>query len=181
MLRSSFLPFVVSFGRAGDSGGNHAGQVGRQPTDRRVCSCKPGEMADSVGAKSPTSPGLSTYLRFLCGVTICVLALLQGCGLPKPKRQATRDLELPQTWTNAASDNQGRVAFGWLEDFEDQQLERLVAEAIDRNRDLRVAAARLQAARESTIIAGAARLPQITASWSGSYSESRTEDETGDL
>jgi len=78
-------------------------------------------------------------------------------------------------------DNQGRVAFGWLEDFEDQQLEQLVAEAIDRNRDLQVAAARLQAARESTIIAGAARLPQVTASGSGSYSESRVTDDTGDL
>ncbi|MHC4628994.1 MAG: TolC family protein, partial [Planctomycetota bacterium] len=111
----------------------------------------------------------------------CVLVLIQGCGLPEPESQGARDLELPQTWTNAVSANQGQVAFGWLEDFEDQRLERLVAEALDRNRDLQVAAARLQAARESTIIAGAARLPQITAPGSGSYSESRSEDETGDL
>ena len=117
----------------------------------------------------------------MCSVTICVLALLQGCGLPKPKREGGKDLGLPGTWANAVSENQGQVALGWLGEFEDPELERLVAEAIDRNRDLRVAAARLQIAREGTIIAGAARLPSITASGSGSYFESSSEDGTGDL
>ena len=120
-------------------------------------------------------------LSIVCLVTACIMALLQGCGSPEPKRQGSKDPELPQTWTNAVSANQGQVAFGWLAEFEDPQLEQLVTEALDRNRDLRIAAARLQAARESTIIAGAARLPQITASGSGSYSESRVTDETGDL
>ncbi|MHC4169938.1 MAG: TolC family protein [Planctomycetota bacterium] len=114
-------------------------------------------------------------------VTILALLLLQGCGLPEPEREHGKDLELPGTWTSARSDNEGEVAFGWLEEFEDPELERMVAEAIDRNRDLRIAAARLQVAREGTIVTGAARLPSITAAGSGSYSESRFEDATGDL
>jgi len=131
-------------------------------------------------------PCTARYLRFLgfstlCLATICVLVLLHGCGLPEPKREGGKDLELPGTWANAVSENQGQVAFGWLGEFEDPELERLVAEAIDRNRDLRVAAARLQVTREGTIIAGAARLPSVTTSGSGSYLESRSEDDAGDL
>jgi len=153
MLRSNFLPFLASFGRPANCG---------------------------------VMPRADLYLRFLgfstlCFITICVLALLQGCGLPEPKREGGKDLELPGAWMNAGSDNQGQTTFGWLGEFEDSEMERLVAEAIDRNRDLRVAAARLQVAKEGTIIAGAARLPRITASGSGSHSESRFEDGTGDL
>jgi NodT family efflux transporter outer membrane factor (OMF) lipoprotein len=126
------------------------------------------------------------HLRFLAFsalyfATISVLFLLQGCGMPEPKREGGKDLELPGKWTNAGSDNQGKVTFDWLREFEDPELELLVAEAVARNRDLRVAAARLQVAKEGTIIGGAARLPSITTSGSGSYSESRFEDETGDL
>ncbi len=131
-------------------------------------------------------PCTDHYLRFLgsstlCFITIWVLVLLQGCGLPEPKREGGKDLELPGTWRNAESDNQGEVAFGWLGEFEDPEMERLVAEAIERNRDLQVAAARLRVAKEGTIIGGAARLPWFTTSGSGSHSESRSKDETGDL
>ncbi len=99
----------------------------------------------------------------------------------KPKWERANDLELPGTWTNAASDNQGEVTFGWLREFEDPEMELLVAEAIDHNRDLRVAAARLRVAKEGMTLGRAARLPWITASGSGSYSESRFKDDTGDL
>ena len=123
-------------------------------------------------------PYTDHYLRFLgfstlCFITISVLVLLQGCGLPEPKWERAKDLELPGTWTNAGSDNQGEVTFGWLGEFEDPEMERLVAEVIDRNLDFRVAAARLRVAKEGTILGRAARLPWITASGSGSHSESR--------
>ncbi|MDK1104271.1 MAG: efflux transporter outer membrane subunit, partial [Actinomycetota bacterium] len=121
------------------------------------------------------------YLRFLgfstlCFITISVLVLLQGCGLPEPKWERANDLELQGTWTNAGSDNQGEVIFGWLEEFEDPEMERLVAEVIERNLDLRVAAARLRVAKEGTILGREARLPRITASGSGSHFESNVKD-----
>ena len=72
--------------------------------------------------------------------------------MPEPERGYGKDLELPGTWTSARSGNRGEVAFGWLEEFADPELERLVAEAIDRNRDLRVAAARLRCVNGGTRI-----------------------------
>jgi outer membrane protein, multidrug efflux system len=116
-----------------------------------------------------------------CFIAIFVLILVQGCGLPKPTREPGKDLEMPGAWTSAQADNQGPVAFGWLAEFEDPNMERLVAEAIERNRDLRVAAARLRRAQEGMIIGRATRLPRVDASGSGSYSETRFDDGTGDL
>ncbi len=147
---------------------------------------------DRPAARSGCFPGPGAISRTYCRrsflvlpvlhfVAIIALSLLQGCGMPEPNHEHGKDLELPGMWTNAESDNTGEVAFGWLGQFEDPELERLVAEAIDHNRDLRIAAARLQVAREGTIVAGAARLPSISASGSASYSQSRFEDETGDF
>ena len=123
-------------------------------------------------------PCTDHYLRFLgfstlCFIMIWVLVLLQGCGLPEPKWEGGNDLELPGMWMNAGSNNQREVTFGWLEELEDPEMERLVAEAIDRNRDLRVAAARLRVAKEGTILGRAARLPWFTASGSGSHKYSQ--------
>ncbi len=116
-----------------------------------------------------------------CLILIVVWVLLQGCKLPQPKWEPGTDLELPETWTSAGADNQGEVAFGWLSEFADPDMERLVAEAIDHNRDLRAAAARLRRVQEGMIAGRAARLPWIDASGSGSYAESRFDDGTGDL
>ncbi len=126
-------------------------------------------------------PCTDHYLRFpgfsaLCFITIWVLVLLQGCGLDEPKWERANDLELQGTWTNAGTDNQGEVAFGWLAEFEDPEMERLVAEVIERNLDLRVATARLRVAKEGTILGRAARLPWITAYGSGSHYESRVKN-----
>lgn len=116
-----------------------------------------------------------------CCAMISVLLLGTGCGLPKPQCEPGQDLALPVTWTTAAADNQGQVAFGWLAEFNDPNMEQLVAEAIGRNRDLRAAAARLRRAREGMVVGRATRLPSISALGSGSYREIRFDDGTGDL
>jgi multidrug efflux system outer membrane protein len=131
-------------------------------------------------------PYAALYLPVLglfawCFMTISVLILVPGCGLPKPEREPGQDLEMPDTWTSAKADNQGKVGFGWLAEFEDPDMEQLVAEAIDRNRDLRAAAARLRRVEEGMIVGRAGRLPWVSASGSGSYSETRFDDGTGDL
>jgi len=112
---------------------------------------------------------------------MAVLAIAGGCALPKPERDPGQDLDLPASWTTAASDNQGEVAFGWLGEFNDPNMEQLVAEAIERNQDLRAAAARLRRVQEGMIVGRAARLPWLNASGAGSYSETRFDDGTGDL
>ena len=115
-------------------------------------------------------------------ITICVVLLLNGCGslmMMKPERQAGKDLEPPEKWKSIGTEHQGAVSLGWLQAFEDPDMERLVAEAIEYNRDLKVAAARLRAAKEGTVLGRAARLPSISVSGVGSRTGSRVRDETG--
>ena len=116
-------------------------------------------------------------------VLILVLAFLAGCGAPpiKPESAGGKDIELPEGWQSAGGENHGEVRFGWLRELGDPQLESLVAEAIEYNRDLLAAAARLSGAYEGTIIGGAARLPSFTTSGSASHARSRTQDTAGDL
>jgi outer membrane protein, multidrug efflux system len=113
--------------------------------------------------------------------TIPAMVMVLGCGLPHPRWERAQDLDWPENWTNVASTHQGRVASGWLGAFADPDMEMLVAEAIEHNRDLRVAGARLFVVKEGMTLGKAARLPTVNASGSASYSESRFEDGNGDL
>lgn len=101
--------------------------------------------------------------------------------MPEPTYESGQDLTLPGTWASAESDNQGEVLFGWLKEFNDPNMEAVVAEALEHNRDLQVAAARLRVVEEGTIIGRAAQLPQVSASGAGTYAETRTKDGAGDL
>ena len=136
---------------------------------------------DGAGRRGASCASRFLALLATCLIVISVLAHVPGCAVPEPKREFGQDLEVPATWTTAESDNQGEVAFGWLREFNDPNMERLVAEAIERNWDLRAAAARLRRAKEGMIVGGAARLPWLSASGSGLYRESRSEDATGGL
>ena len=113
--------------------------------------------------------------------TICFFTLLQGCILPQPDWQGGKNLDLPKAWEKTEPGNRGNVAHGWIKEFEDPQMEQLVAEAIEHNRNLMAAAARLEAVREGTIISGAARLPSISASGGGSRSRSQVSGASGTL
>jgi multidrug efflux system outer membrane protein len=116
-----------------------------------------------------------------CSIMILATVGVQGCHVPEPTYEGGQDLTLPDTWATAGSDNQGEVRFGWLKAFNDPNMEDIVAEALEHNRDLQVAAARLKVVEEGTIIGRAARLPQVSAFGSGTYAETRTQDGTGDL
>ncbi len=112
---------------------------------------------------------------------IFLFGLLQGCILPQSDWQGGKDLDSPKAWNKTGPGNLGNVTNGWIKEFDDPQMEQLVAEAIEHNRNLLAAAARLEAAREGTIINGAARLPSITASGGGSRSRSQVSGAGGTL
>ena len=123
----------------------------------------------------------SLGMRFLA---ISMVLLLPGCAalkMPKPDRGVRLDVDVPASWTSARSANQGDAATGWLRNFSDPELERLVQEAIERNRNLRAASARLKAAKQGTIIGRAGRLPSVGARLDGSYSELALRNNKGDL
>ena len=108
--------------------------------------------------------------RALAAGVVAVFAA--GCVVrdPPPGSDLFRDT-LPQTqvpgqWTSGPT-VPGAVADGWLALFQDPELERLVQEAMAYNTDLKVAAARVEAAEASARAAGAAIWPQAFVSGRG--------------
>jgi NodT family efflux transporter outer membrane factor (OMF) lipoprotein len=93
--------------------------------------------------------------------------LMAGCALqPPPKPEETRAqalgaTEVEKPW-RAGDPVPGAVQDNWLTTFNDTQLNTLVAEAVQRNPDLRVAATKVEQATEQLRIAEAARRPQIS-------------------
>lgn len=59
------------------------------------------------------------------------------------------------------------VTNGWLKDFDDPALTRIVAEALANNLDLRQAASRVEVAQQQVVLAGAQMQPQVGASAGG--------------
>ena len=101
-----------------------------------------------------------------------IAAGLPGCVVrdPPPPADLFRDslpqTQLPENWT-ASPTPAGPVGDGWLARFHDAQLEKLVAEAMLYNTDLKVAAARVEAAEASARAAGALIWPQVNVSGRG--------------
>lgn len=99
------------------------------------------------------------------------LAALAGCALAPPPdhgelvAQAMANAKVPGHWSADAAP--GEVGDGWLASFHDPALEKLVAEAIAYNPDLKVAAARVEAAEASARAAGAALFPQVNVAGRG--------------
>ncbi|HUP05673.1 MAG TPA: TolC family protein [Caldimonas sp.] len=98
---------------------------------------------------------------------LVVLAVLGGCVSiqppPKPEQVRTDALgatDLATPWR--AGGAPGAVQDNWLATFRDPQLDALVAEALQRNPDLRIAAARVEQATEQLHIAEAARRPSVS-------------------
>lgn len=91
-------------------------------------------------------------------IVLCAL-LVSGCS-PTPQRDAgALEFTVPKEWSS-----DGRFAnanaTGWLKNFNDQRLTSLVEAGLNDNFDLKTAAARVAAAREQAVIAGAERWPQ---------------------
>ncbi len=107
-------------------------------------------------------PGASARV----GLAGLICALVTGCPIPAPpdakqlQSEALPNTKLPEKFIAAPTDT-AEVVNGWLALFKDSALENLVAEAMAYNTDLRVAAARVEAAEASARAAGAALYPQL--------------------
>lgn len=121
-------------------------------------------------AKVPAGSSLPLFAsvkRYLSGVVLLTL-LCSGCVLSKPPSPAdvlTNALpattSIPSRWSTLTDTN--AVANDWLRTFNDPRLDALVAEASTNNPDLRVAAARVAAARQLVVVVGSQLLPQVGA------------------
>lgn len=98
----------------------------------------------------------------LAAAAALVAVWLAGCAVPPAERHETPQLELPSA--SASAD----VAPDWWKHFNDPKLDALVAEALDNNRDLARAMARIDESRAALRAAHADQLPNVNAAVSAS-------------
>ena len=101
--------------------------------------------------------GKRVILRVLAGVAALIAA---GCANAPGRHAADAAGVIPRQWTTAPPST-ARIGEKWLEAFADPALTALVNTALSHNFDLKAAAARVDAARERTRVAGAGRWPQL--------------------
>lgn len=105
-------------------------------------------------------------------LTLSMALLLAGCSLapdyqrPAPPVPQQFSLSQNQMVTSAASYQDS----GWRQFFVDPQVKTLIAEALRSNRDLRMAALKVQEARAQYRVTDADRYPQLNAESSGNWS-----------
>jgi len=113
---------------------------------------------------------IRAVLRGIAAVLVAVSA--SGCVVLQPPspaeefKQALPQTQVPGKWTGGPT-LAGPVGDGWLALFQDPELDRLVAEAMVYNTDLKIAAARVEAAEASARAAGAAIFPEVVVSGRG--------------
>src|SRR5213593_4421708 len=90
--------------------------------------------------------------------------VLAGCALKNPPVGAdimpeSARAKIPGSW--AGPHRSGAVVPNWIRTFGDPELTALVADAVERNPDLRAAAARVEASRAAVRIAASSLYPRI--------------------
>ena len=93
--------------------------------------------------------------------------LASGCATAPLEDHPALDADVPAAWT-ARGDTGGRPAPAWWTDFGDPVLDDVVASTLQRNYDLRAAAARLDQALADSRIAGADLQPRLQVGLNGS-------------
>src|SRR5262245_10138956 len=87
-----------------------------------------------------------------------------GCRVgPRYKRPA---VDVPPTYRSEPRDTAGPASVGdakWSEVFGDQELQKLIARALDANYDVQIAAARILQARAQLTIVRADQFPNVSA------------------
>src|SRR5205809_3396882 len=90
--------------------------------------------------------------------------VLAGCALKNPTFGAdimpeSARAKIPGSW--AGPHRRGAVVPNWIRNFGDPELTALVADAVERNPDLKAAAARVEASRAAVRIAASSLYPRI--------------------
>jgi len=100
---------------------------------------------------------------------LLIPVLVASCATPPPPAAPETNIEIAPTWASADSVLNGNDAAtlqqDWWVDIGGGGLDSLVREALDANYSLAIAAANVEAARAGADIAGAPRLPQISAGY----------------
>jgi outer membrane protein, multidrug efflux system len=93
---------------------------------------------------------------------IVVLLFIHGCVTAPPKLTPDIGITVPNEWTTANAGH-GIVGGPWWESFQNPELNAVVRETLERNYDIKAAAARLEIAAADATIVGSDLFPQISA------------------
>lgn len=102
-----------------------------------------------------------------------ILGLLAACQ-PGGEPTERTTVDVPSAWQGSSKRSSRSISTGWIKDFNDPQLTKLVSEAMQSNPNLLATAQRLEASRASVTRAEARRKPNLNLSASGS--RTRLED-----
>ena len=101
-------------------------------------------------------------------VGLAIAALMAGCSSAPSPVEPDIGTELPEHFgSDPTTSTATESGTPWWESFEDPRLNELIAEALERNNDLRAAAARVEAAQAQARIVGADLKPQVSADLNG--------------
>jgi len=114
-------------------------------------------------------------------ISICGCAALSGCTIKEPPSGAeiltdTAKSRIPSQWSG--SHRGGSTLPGWIRNFGDAELSRLVADAVARNPDLAAAAANVEASRAAVRVAASSLYPRAAVKLMG---ERQGNELNGDL
>ena len=129
--------------------------------------------------------GFMSWVRALrSGAQVACVCVLTGCTaskLSRPLGDAQTVITPPAAWSTSRATQEGAVEWGWLRSFGEPELEQVVQEALDNNRNLRSLAARLRAAGEGVKLGRAGRLPTLGAGLSAGHTKTSVRDAQGQL
>src|SRR5258708_2336329 len=120
------------------------------------------------GAKYQESSGTHRLIRCLVGLlsSLLIASLLSGSAMGQKKYQRP-PIKTPDEFRGAESpspaDPNSIGDLKWFEVFQDEALQKLVRTAMDQNYDLRLAVARINAARANVGLARSNQFPQFDA------------------
>ncbi len=115
----------------------------------------------------------------VCLLHLLLVLSLAGCGARISTPYATPEAALPETWaeqSTAAIATQGR----WWQQFADPELDRLVAEALERNLDLASAGLSVRKAQLRADMAASDQLPSVTVQGSTGISRELGSENSGE-
>ncbi|MDA1272480.1 MAG: TolC family protein [Verrucomicrobia bacterium] len=108
---------------------------------------------------APPQSFQGTVISFLF-VVLLSAPLFTSCSSPQKRKNVQLDFETPGTWSSAGVSAEP-VVDDWWSNLGSSNLSEVVIEALNRNHDLEIAAARLAAAEAEARIAGAELMPSL--------------------
>ena len=95
-------------------------------------------------------------------LSLLLVGFIASCSQSRLTTARQVNIDIPATYKEAASGENSRVTTGWLSSLQSPRLVALVREALANNQNLAATAARLSAAEETSLVARARKLPDIT-------------------